>query len=108
MSETKNLASKIASQEEVHGTQVPDKGLRVFLTEEYHWVVNKMDKETYKMVKKYIRAGKETEAAQFAINSMMVKGTIDPNKIEDPDVLMGLENAVADMLNPVTAQIKKN
>ena len=108
MSETAKLQAKIAPPEEVEAAEVPDKGRRVYLDEDHQWIVKKMDVPTYKMVKKLIAAGKETEAAQFAIKASMVIGTCNPQDIDDPDFLMGLESGVAELMNPVTAQVKKS
>jgi len=108
MSAETKVLSKIATADEVEKATVPEGGSRIYLTDDYQWIVRKMEVPVYKMIKKMVAIGKETEAACYAVKTLMVTGTIDPNDIDDIDYLMGLENGVSQLMNPVIAQVKKN
>ena len=110
MSETKTaqLQAKIKPHDEVQKTKVPEGGIRIFIDENYHWVIKKIHVPVYKKLKQMIRAGKDSEGAQYLVNTLMVAGTCDAMNIEDVDILIGVENAVAEILDPVNAQVKKS
>lgn len=102
------MSAKIKKNDEVEKHEVPDGGHRIYIDEEAHWIVRKMDVPTYKKLKQMIRAGKDSEGAVWAITRLMVVGTCDPQGLEeDLNYLIAMENAVADLIEPMTAQIKK-
>lgn len=106
--ETKKLSDKIIDNDLVLETDVPEGGIRIYIDDQHHWVLSKMDMITWKKVKKLMRMGQDDQAVVWAIQRLLVAGTIDPQKlIDEVDYMLALEEAVASMVEPVTVQIKK-
>lgn len=94
--------------EQLEEMTVPEKGHRIYLDDDYHWIIKKVDMPTYKMIKRLSRAGEDSKAALHALKTLCVAGTQDPKNIDDPDVVMGIEDGIFQIFNPMTAQVKKN
>lgn len=100
--------TNILSPKEVSNTEVPRGGHRIYIDEDLQWVVKPMDLATYKKIKQMIRVGKETEAAIWALNRLMIAGTVSPMECENNlELVITIENAIADIIEPMSLQVKK-
>ena len=89
---------------------IPKGGCSIDLGDEFVYILRPLDRNTLSMARKLINSGKSLEAAIALVDTLAADGSPRASKIPDNEigVLLGLENAVAGLIEPREATIKKN
>ena len=92
---------------------IPKGGIRIKVEDDegkdWIFVLNKLNRPAYALAKSAMsQPSKSLEIAIGIINTLKVEGSDDPNKIEDVMTLAGVEQALADWIQPKEAEVKKS
>ena len=92
------------------GLTPPKGGCVVDMGGEWVFVLKPLDISTWKMAKKMIDNKQSTEAAVMIINTLAINGSRRASEIPETEVglYIAIEQAIADLIQPVEYEIKKN